>query len=190
MTDPARLRSVEQERDEATRLLRYALHLRMFGERAPGGSETWAEFDRRCEAFLRGLPPRPTPHLDSVKRRLDQALADRDAVSLIADELRAELTAVQHELGFSRQAEADLRAQLGQELTRRARLHEALTTALYDRQHLQAVHDQAIVRFADETERLRELLDQGRVYEAVETQPGTANGTWQHACCPAAGGQS
>lgn len=158
----ARLRRVEQERDEATRLLQYALHLRMHGERAPGGSETWAEFDRRCEAFLRGLPPRPTPHLDSVKRRLDQALADRDAVSLIADELRAELTAVQHELGFSRQAEADLRAQLGQELTRRARLHEALTTALYDRQHLQAVHDQAIVRFADETERLRE----------------------QHACCP------
>jgi hypothetical protein len=42
------------ERDsEARRLLEYALHLRMHGERAPGGNETWAEFDRRCEAYLR-----------------------------------------------------------------------------------------------------------------------------------------
>jgi broad specificity phosphatase PhoE len=44
---------------EALQLLEYALHLRVHGERAPGGNETWAEFDRRCEAFLRhvrGLP--------------------------------------------------------------------------------------------------------------------------------------
>jgi hypothetical protein len=42
------------ERDsEARRLLEYALHLRMHGERAPGGNETWAEFDQRCEAYLR-----------------------------------------------------------------------------------------------------------------------------------------
>jgi hypothetical protein len=38
---------------EARRLLEYALHLRMHGERAPGGNETWAEFDQRCEAYLR-----------------------------------------------------------------------------------------------------------------------------------------
>lgn len=38
---------------EAESLLRYALHLRMHGERAPGGGETWREFDRRCEMFLR-----------------------------------------------------------------------------------------------------------------------------------------
>jgi hypothetical protein len=37
-------------------LLEYALHLRMHGERAPGGKETWAEFDRRTEAFLRAEP--------------------------------------------------------------------------------------------------------------------------------------
>jgi hypothetical protein len=49
----ARLRRVEQERDEMLGLLAYALHLRQHGERAPGGDETWAEFDRRCEAFLR-----------------------------------------------------------------------------------------------------------------------------------------
>jgi hypothetical protein len=38
--------------DDALDLLRYALHLRQHGERAPGGNETWRAFDRRCEAFL------------------------------------------------------------------------------------------------------------------------------------------
>jgi hypothetical protein len=41
------------KRREATGLLEYALHLRMHGENAPGGSETWQEFDRRAEEFLR-----------------------------------------------------------------------------------------------------------------------------------------
>lgn len=40
----------------AVALVQYALHLRMHGERAPGGTETWAEFDRRAEEFLRSLP--------------------------------------------------------------------------------------------------------------------------------------
>jgi hypothetical protein len=39
--------------DDAIELLRYALHLRQHGERAPGGNETWRAFDRRAEAFLR-----------------------------------------------------------------------------------------------------------------------------------------
>lgn len=43
--------------DQAVTLLRYALHLRMSGEKAPGGNETWAEFDQRAEAFLRAHPP-------------------------------------------------------------------------------------------------------------------------------------
>lgn len=38
---------------EADRLLEYALHLRMYGERAPGGNETWRQFDRDAEAYLR-----------------------------------------------------------------------------------------------------------------------------------------
>jgi hypothetical protein len=38
---------------EAARLLEYALHLRQHGERAPGGAETWAQFDRNAETFLR-----------------------------------------------------------------------------------------------------------------------------------------
>lgn len=38
---------------EAVQLLEYALQLRIHGERAPGGNERWAEFDRRCEDFLR-----------------------------------------------------------------------------------------------------------------------------------------
>lgn len=41
------------QRREAASLLEYALHLRMHGENAPGGSETWAEFDRKAEDFLR-----------------------------------------------------------------------------------------------------------------------------------------
>jgi hypothetical protein len=38
---------------EADRLVAYALHLRMHGERAPGGNETWRQFDRDAEAYLR-----------------------------------------------------------------------------------------------------------------------------------------
>src|SRR5258708_2203621 len=40
---------------EAVRLLEEALHLRMNGERAPGGTETWATWDRDAEAFMRSL---------------------------------------------------------------------------------------------------------------------------------------
>jgi hypothetical protein len=47
---------------DATRLLEYALNLRQHGERAPGGAETWAWFDRAAEHHLRGLP---IPDLDS-----------------------------------------------------------------------------------------------------------------------------
>jgi hypothetical protein len=49
----ARLLNEGPRLDDAILLLEYALHLRQHGERAPGGNETWAEFDRRCEAFLR-----------------------------------------------------------------------------------------------------------------------------------------
>lgn len=38
---------------EALRLVEYALHLRMYGENAPGGDETWAKWDRMAEDFLR-----------------------------------------------------------------------------------------------------------------------------------------
>ena len=38
---------------EALRLLRLGLHLRMYGERAPGGNETWAEWDRDTERLIR-----------------------------------------------------------------------------------------------------------------------------------------
>lgn len=43
----------------AVRLVEYAIHLRLYGERAPGGSETWQEFDRRAEKFLRSLSKMP-----------------------------------------------------------------------------------------------------------------------------------
>lgn len=40
---------------EAIRLLRLALHLRMYGENAPGGNETWRQFDSECETYLRSI---------------------------------------------------------------------------------------------------------------------------------------
>jgi len=41
--------------DRANRLLRYVLHLRMYGENAPGGNETWQQFDRDCDEYLRSV---------------------------------------------------------------------------------------------------------------------------------------
>ena len=41
--------------DTAVRLLEQALHLRMNGERAPGGDETWRDWERDAEEFLRGF---------------------------------------------------------------------------------------------------------------------------------------
>lgn len=38
---------------EAVRLVALALHIRQYGERAPGGDETWAQFDRDADALLR-----------------------------------------------------------------------------------------------------------------------------------------
>lgn len=51
------LASAPAGKPEAIRLLEYALHLRMYGERAPGGNETWREFETRTEEFLRALQP-------------------------------------------------------------------------------------------------------------------------------------
>lgn len=49
--------------DEARRLLSLALHLRMYGECASGGHETWAQFDTDLEHHLRDLPrPKPLAH--------------------------------------------------------------------------------------------------------------------------------
>lgn len=45
--------AAQMQRREATSLLEYALHLRQHGEKAPGGSETWRQFDTRAEDFLR-----------------------------------------------------------------------------------------------------------------------------------------
>ena len=56
---------LQADLDRAIRLLEAALHLRMNGERAPGGSETWQDWDRRAETFLRGLLP-AAPSADSA----------------------------------------------------------------------------------------------------------------------------
>lgn len=49
-------RTPHQMRKEAEHLVEEALHLRANGERAPGGSETWQEWDRKAEAYLRDVP--------------------------------------------------------------------------------------------------------------------------------------
>lgn len=41
------------EPDAAIRLLEAALHLYQNGEHAPGGTETWAQWERGAEVFLR-----------------------------------------------------------------------------------------------------------------------------------------
>ena len=41
------------DEDTAIRLLEEALHLRVNGEWAPGGTETWAGWERETEEFLR-----------------------------------------------------------------------------------------------------------------------------------------
>jgi len=41
--------------DQATDLLKLGLHLRQYGENAPGGNETWKEFDTDAENFLSSL---------------------------------------------------------------------------------------------------------------------------------------
>ena len=45
--------SLAISREAAVQLLELALHLRKHGERAPGGNETWADFDRKAEDYLR-----------------------------------------------------------------------------------------------------------------------------------------
>lgn len=55
---------------EAVRLLKYALHLRMHGECAPGGDETWAQFDREAEAYLRSLPEAAPLHEQDAENPL------------------------------------------------------------------------------------------------------------------------
>jgi hypothetical protein len=47
------------DEDTAIRLLEEALHLRVNGERAPGGNETRHDWERRAEAFLRSRPVLP-----------------------------------------------------------------------------------------------------------------------------------
>ena len=45
--------SSNSDYEEAIRLLEYALVIRQYGERPPGGDENWQQFDRDTERFLR-----------------------------------------------------------------------------------------------------------------------------------------
>ena len=45
-----RAQRAEARGDEWRAIAEYGLHLAMYGERAPGGDETWREFERRMRA--------------------------------------------------------------------------------------------------------------------------------------------
>lgn len=59
----------------------YALHLRVNGERAPGGDETWAKFDRFAEAVLRATG-RTAAEEDAVVAERKEAQPVRDQLDL------------------------------------------------------------------------------------------------------------
>ena len=45
--------TIADDLEAAVRLVEEALHLRVNGERAPGGTETWHAWERKAERFLR-----------------------------------------------------------------------------------------------------------------------------------------
>jgi hypothetical protein len=55
----ARNWAAEVEVKRLKEAVEYALQLRMYGERAPGGDETWAKWDSMAETTLRALTPSP-----------------------------------------------------------------------------------------------------------------------------------
>ena len=60
-----------EDRDRLRKVVEYALHLRMYGEMAPGGNETWRRFDTLAEAALRGMHDAP------VSSPREQIIIDR-----------------------------------------------------------------------------------------------------------------
>lgn len=87
----------------ALRLLRYALQLRMYGERAPGGNETWKEFDQRCEALLREVD-------ETDARWIPRTWVDvrrGDTVRLPGTEHTAKVAGVSSVLGWHVHPDAD-----------------------------------------------------------------------------------
>lgn len=47
--------TVKEERDQLKKLTEEALHLRMYGERAPGGNENWHDWDTKTDRALRAM---------------------------------------------------------------------------------------------------------------------------------------
>jgi len=70
-----RLTKRHQEQKRAQAIIEYALHLRMHGENAPGGDETWSQFDRMAERFLRGV----TSEVEAEEARGPEVVFGADA---------------------------------------------------------------------------------------------------------------
>ena len=85
----AAVSAVRAERDSLKEVAEYALHLRMYGERAPGGDETWGKWESMVESRLRALPMDPreaearhrgfTDAIADTPRRIAEALAPSPA---------------------------------------------------------------------------------------------------------------
>lgn len=73
MSDP--VPPADSPAETATALVEYAWHLRHYGERAPGGDETWAEWDRRAYAWLH-------VHADAVEAARVMAEVDAERLRL------------------------------------------------------------------------------------------------------------
>ena len=71
----ADLRALREERDSLKEAVEYALHLRMYGERAPGGDETWGKWESMAESRLRALPMDPR-EAEARHRGFTDAIAD------------------------------------------------------------------------------------------------------------------
>jgi septal ring factor EnvC (AmiA/AmiB activator) len=138
---------------EATRLLEYALHLRMHGERAPGGNETWRQFDQDAEHFLRGMPVRPTPHLEAVKTQLAETQAalaasqqDLTAMQEQRDEARADLEIAERERDGARAAAEEFWRQRDKARAERDALAKELAAARHQNRILTAENEAALRR--------------------------------------------
>ena len=162
----------------------------------------WQPLGESTSARLRSVEH----ELSITGAELDQAAQDREDLRSQLRRAEQDNAVLRSELGGAYQESMDLRAQLERELQRRAWVHEALTSVTVENQRLQAVLNQAIVRFAGEVQRLHGLLDQARagicgMYvarddygltcldcdqpivrgQAVESQP---EGAFRHAACP------
>lgn len=81
--------STEERLDEATKIIDYGLFLRMYGERPPGGQETWQQFDQMAEHFLREGHDLARQDEEVTEDELAAVLAEESPIGMAAPGLRS-----------------------------------------------------------------------------------------------------